>query len=203
MILGNHKHGLAFVISAPAGTGKTTLARKLYEEFPNLVVPSVSCTTRKPREGEIDGIDYFFLEDAVFEEKLKAGEFLEHAEVFGKHYGTLISAVKEQQLLGKHVIMVIDTQGAKQIQKAIDATLIFIAPPSISILKKRLEARGSESQESIEMRLSWAAKEIETSKNYDYLVVNDDLEIAYSALKSILVAEEHRSSRWDISQMNN
>lgn len=203
MILGNHRKGLAFVISAPAGTGKTTLAKMLYKEFPNLVVPSISCTTRKPREGEVDGKDYFFMDKADFDKKLKEGKFIEHAEVFGEAYGTLKSAVEDKLTKGQHVVMVIDTQGAKQIRQAMEATLIFIAPPSLSALKERLEGRGSESKESLEKRLSWAAQEIETSKNYDYLVVNDDLEIAYSALKSILVAEEHRSSRWDISQMNN
>ncbi|MCH9614027.1 MAG: Guanylate kinase [Chlamydiia bacterium] len=202
MLLGNHKNGIAFVISAPAGTGKTTLAKMLYKEFKGVVVPSVSCTTRKPREGEVDGVDYFFLTREVFEKKLAAGEFLEHADVFGEYYGTLHSVVEDQLMEGKHVVMVIDTQGALQIREAIESTLIFITPPSLSELKKRLSGRGSETEESLQKRLSWAAEEIEKSKNYDYLLVNDDLEIAYSVLKSILVGEEHRRIRWDLSRMN-
>lgn len=202
MLLGNHKNGIAFVISAPAGTGKTTLAKMLYKEFEGQVVPSISCTTRQPRDNEVDGVDYFFLSKEVFEEKLAAGEFLEHANVFGEYYGTLRSVVEDQLMEGKHVVMVIDTQGAAQIKEAIESTLIFIAPPSLSELKKRLKGRGSESEESLEKRLSWAAEEIEKSKNYDYLLINDELEIAYSVLKSILVAEEHRRIRWDLSRMN-
>lgn len=190
-LLGNLKRGIPFVLSAPAGTGKTTLAKRLYAEFPGVIVPSVSCTTRERRQGEVDGVDYHFLTEEAFMQK--GQEFLESAEVFGKRYGTLKSTVDGELKAGRHVLLVIDTQGAQHVRKQLEGVFIFIAPPSLAALRTRLEKRGSESPESLERRLSWAQQELEASKNYDYIVVNDDLEIAYSSLKSIIVAEEHRS----------
>jgi guanylate kinase len=183
--------GLLFVISAPAGTGKTTLVKMLTDEFPR-VTRSVTCTTRKPRPGEINGQDYFFLTEEEFEKKLKTGDFLEHANVFGNHYGTSRSLVEKELKTGKHVILVIDTQGALQLKDKLNAIFIFISPPSLEELKKRLYQRRTESPELIEKRILWARHELEMISHYDYHIINDDLSVAYKALKSILIAEEDR-----------
>jgi guanylate kinase len=191
-LLGNVPRGFVFVLSAPAGTGKTTLVRMLSQEF-SCIVESVSCTTRPPRPGEINGKDYFYLSKKEFEEKVKQGDFLEYAEVFGYHYGTSLSFVHEQQDLGKHVFLVIDTQGAMQLKKKhFPAIYIFLSPPSLEELKERLVRRQTESQEVIDKRLSWAQAELSMVKNYDYHIVNDHLNQAYTILRSIVIAEEHR-----------
>lgn len=191
-ILGGLKKGLVFVISAPAGTGKTTLVRMLQKEFP-CVVESVSYTTRKPRPAEKNGVDYFFVSESEFAQKVQEGEFLEHANVFNHSYGTSRLFVEEQQRVRKHVILVIDTQGAIQLKGHYDATFIFISPPSIEELKQRLYVRKTETDEVIEERLSWAEKEMALSSLYDYHVINEDLHTAYSVLRSIIIAEEHRN----------
>lgn len=194
-LLGNLPKGLCFVISAPAGTGKTTLVRMLSQEFP-CVYESVSCTTRPPRQGEVNGKDYHFLSKEEFKEKISQGDFLEYAEVFEYHYGTSKSLVVEEQNLGKHVFLVIDTQGAMQLKKKqFPALFIFLSPPSIAELKERLIKRKTESMEVIEKRLSWAQAEMAMLVNYDYHIVNDNLEQAYAILRSIVIAEEHRVQR--------
>jgi guanylate kinase len=190
-LLGNFPQGLIFVISAPAGTGKTTLAHMISEEFP-CVVKSISCTTRSPREGEVEGKDYHFISKQEFEAKIQAGDFLEYANVFGNFYGTSKSYVTGEQKKGKHVMLVIDTQGALQLKGKIPATFIFISPPSLEVLKGRLIKRRSESPEMIAKRLSWAEQEMAKIGSYDYHIVNDNLDIAYAALRSILIAEEHK-----------
>ncbi|MBP9842120.1 MAG: guanylate kinase [Simkaniaceae bacterium] len=192
-LIGTLKRGLIFVVSAPAGTGKTTLTSKLYEEYKGIIVPSISCTTRPKRPGEVDGVHYFFLSEAEFRAKIEEGEFLEHTAIFGFLYGTLKTAVTEPQKKGQHVIMVIDTQGAAFLKKSLDATFIFFAPPSTQVLKERLVKRNTESEHFVNERLARAPLELSFGKEYDYIVVNDDLEIAYQTLKSIIVAEEHRS----------
>lgn len=186
------KKGLIFVISAPAGTGKTTLVRMLQEEFHH-VVESISFTTRSPRSNEIAGRDYHFITTEEFEKKIKEGEFLEYAKVFGNYYGTSRKYVEAQRDKGKHVTLVIDTQGAMNLVNELDAVFIFISPPSLEELRARLYRRKSESEEAIETRLSWAEKEIALSCHYDYHIVNDHLKTAYEALRSILIAEEHRN----------
>jgi guanylate kinase len=191
-LLGNISKGFVFVISAPAGTGKTTLVRMLAQEFP-CIYESVSCTTRPPRSGEVDGKDYYFLSKKEFEEKVGQGDFLEYAEVFGYHYGTSRSHVFEQQEMGKHVFLVIDTQGAMQLKKKrFPAVYIFLSPPSLEELERRLVKRKTENMETIEKRLSWAKAEIEMMEKYDYHIVNDHLNQAYIVLRSIVIAEEHR-----------
>ena len=191
-LIGNLSKGFVFILSAPAGTGKTTLVRMLSQEFP-CITESISCTTRSIRPGEIQGIDYHFLSKKEFEEKIQHGDFLEYAEVFGYHYGTSRAFVNKQQELGKHVFLVIDTQGAMQLkQKNFPAIYIFLSPPSLEELKERLIKRGSDSMEVIEQRLSWAKKEMAMLKQYDYHIVNDNLNQAYTILRSIVVAEEHR-----------
>jgi len=191
-LLGNQSKGFVFVISAPAGTGKTTLVRMLSQEFP-CIVESISCTTRPLRPGEVEGKDYHFLSREEFEEKIRQGDFLEHAEVFGYYYGTSRAYVLKQQELGKHVFLVIDTQGAMQLKKRdFPAFYVFVSPPSIDELKIRLVKRQTESIDVIEKRLSWAQKEMEMVSHYDYHIVNDNLNLAYAILRSIVIAEEHR-----------
>ena len=189
-ILGNLNHGLAFVISAPAGTGKTTLVGMLKKEFP-CIVESVSYTTRKPRANEVNGQDYFFISEEEFKEKIKKKDFLEYAEVFGHHYGTSKEFVSEMREKGNHVVLVIDVQGAKKLRKY-EFTSIFVSPPTIQELQYRLHSRKSETEAMIQKRLSWAQKEIDESKKYDYHIINDDLETAYQILRAIFIAEEHK-----------
>ncbi len=194
-LLGNISKGFVFVLSAPAGTGKTTLVRMLAQEFP-CIYESVSCTTRPPRSGEVEGKDYYFLSKKEFEEKVQKGDFLEYAEVFGYYYGTSRSHVFEQQEKGNHVFLIIDTQGAMQLkEKNFPAVYIFLSPPSLEELKERLLKRKTEEMQVIEKRLSWAQAEIEMMANYDYHIVNDNLKQAYVILRSIVIAEEHRVQR--------
>lgn len=187
------RKGTLFVISAPAGTGKTTLVRMLLEEFHHRVVESVSYTTRFPRPNEVPGRDYHFISAEEFQKKISEGEFLEYAQVFGNYYGTSRKAVEAQQEKGKHVVLVIDTQGALQLKDKLEAVFIFISPPSLEELKARLHRRKSESDEAIDHRLSWAEKEMALSGHYSYHIVNDNLKVAYDALRSILIAEEHKN----------
>lgn len=192
--MGNEAQGQIFVLSAPAGTGKTTLVKKLTEEF-HCVLMSVSSTTRQPREGEKCGIDYNFVTEQEFEKKIAEGDFLEYVSLYGCYYGTSRSWVQAKLNAGKHVMLVIDTQGALQLQKKIIATYIFVAPPSLEVLRGRLLKRKTESALAIEQRLEWAKHEMDAAGHYDYQIVNDDLDTAYDALRSIVVAEEHRIIR--------
>ncbi len=186
------KEGLVFIVSAPAGTGKTTLVRMLLEEF-HQVVESVSYTTRPPRPNEVAGRDYYFITQNEFEEKIAEGEFLEYAKVFDNYYGTSRKFVASQQHKGKHVILVIDTQGALQLMKQVEAVTIFISPPDLDELKARLHRRKSEDDAAIAHRHSWAEKEMALANHYQYHIINDHLKTAYDALRSILIAEEHRN----------
>jgi len=187
-----NKKGLLFVLSAPAGTGKTTLVKKLQKECSNLV-QSVSSTTRPIRPGEVEGEDYFFLSREQFEKRSENDEFLEFVELYGDYYGTSRQWVSERLDSGKHVFLVIDTQGALKLMNKTAGVMIFMHPPSFDELKRRLKGRQTESDEVIEKRLKWAASEIEKSKLYDYNIVNDNIDDAYLVLKSIVVAEEHRT----------
>lgn len=191
-LVGNLKRGLPFIISAPAGTGKTTLADMLVQEFPQ-VVQSISCTTRQPREGEVPGDHYHFLTKSEFEQKIAADEFLEYVQLYGHYYGTSKEKVQEELNQGKHVILTIDTQGALQLKGRYEGIFIFMFPPSLDVLRQRLIQRQTEPIEVIEERLTWAIKEMEVAKQYDYIIVNDNLKITYQALLSIIVAEEHRA----------
>lgn len=196
-LLGNLSRGLVFVISAPAGTGKTTLVKMLKEEFP-CVVESISCTTRQPRSGEIDGKDYHFLTLEQFKAKVQVDDFVEHAEVFGNLYGTSREYLLLEQAKGNHVILVIDTQGAMQIKKAVEATFIFLSPPSMEALRERLYNRKTESTAEAEVRLSVAKEEMALIHRYDYCIVNEDLQTAYQVLRSILIAQERRIKKEEI-----
>lgn len=191
-VLGDYPKGLAFIISAPAGTGKTTLAQKLIQEFPE-VVASISFTTRAPRVGEIQGRDYHFVSEEEFHKRIKADDFLEHVQLFGNYYGTSREWIEERQKERKHVLMVIDTQGAMLLKGQFPAVFIFIQPPSLEELRKRLLLRGTEEEKVVEKRLERASIELEVANQYDYQIVNDDLTVAYQVLKSILIAECHRT----------
>jgi guanylate kinase len=190
-LLGGLKRGLVFVISAPAGTGKTTLVRMLRQEFP-CVVESISFTTRQLRKNEIAGSDYHFISIPEFEKKIEEGEFLEYAKVFNNYYGTSRTFVESQQAMGKHVVLVIDTQGALQLMGSYNASFIFISPPSLEELGRRLNTRRADTLEVIQERLSWAGREMALADRYDYHIINDNLQTAYQVLRSILIAEEHK-----------
>lgn len=191
-LLGKRQPGLLFVISAPAGTGKSTLVDMILSEFAGSVAESCSCTTRPPRPGEIEEQHYLFLSQETFQEKVKASEFLEYAEVFGHFYGTREAEVKRLQKEGKHVVLVIDTQGAMKVQERMAGVFIFISPPSFEELRRRLEHRKTESKAKIEERLEWAKHEVTFASRYDYHIVNDHLETTYQVLRSIFIAEGHR-----------
>lgn len=193
-LLSESSKGICFIVSAPAGTGKTTLVRMLMDEFPE-VIANISFTTRKPRTGEIEGKHYHFLSPSEFEKKVIEGDFLEYVNLYGSFYGTSKTWVEEKLKAGKHVILVIDTQGVKQLKDKISAIKIFISPPSLEILKARLMHRNTEDSEMIEKRLEWAMKEMERISYYDYNIINDDLSTAYQVLRSILIAETHRLNR--------
>jgi guanylate kinase len=191
-LLGEMQSGLLFVVSAPAGTGKTTLVHILCEEFPTIIA-NISFTTRKPREGEVNGEHYHFITEADFEVKIKEGFFLEYAKLYGNYYGSSKEWVQAQRDNGKHVVLVIDTQGALQLKGRFPAIYVFIRPPSLDALKKRLILRGKDNLTVIEKRLGWARQELELAEKYDYQLVNDDLDEAYQVLRSIFIAECHRT----------
>ncbi len=194
-MLSDKMKGLLIVISAPSGTGKTTLTHMLLKKFPDMEF-SVSYTTRKPRPGEVNGKDYFFVDREIFEKMIEEGDFLEWAEVYGNLYGTSKSQVLKALNEGKDILLDIDTQGALQVKKNFpEAVLIFILPPSFKELERRLRSRGTDDEKTIEKRLKVARKEVERAPLYDYIVVNDVLEKAYEKLRSIVIAEKCRTER--------
>ncbi len=191
-LLENRKKGLLFIISAPAGTGKTTLVQALTSEFEH-VIASISYTTRAPRANEIHGRDYYFTSETEFQQRIEAADFLEHVQLYGVSYGTSKQWVEERLNEGKHVFLVIDTQGALLLKNKVSAISIFIRPPSIDTLRERLIKRGTESLEKINVRMAQAEIELKLADQYDYQFVNDQLKVAYEILKSIVIAECHRT----------
>ena len=190
---------LFIVISAPSGAGKTTLCDRLLEDFPDLTY-SVSCTTRDPRGGEMDGEDYHFVTPEGFERRVKEGLFLEHAPVHGARYGTLTGTVREALAEGQSVLMDIDVAGARQVREyaaKADASDpiqkgfidLFIQPPSTEALVERLQTRGENTEEDISRRVHNAEVEMESASEYRYQITNDDLEVAYRELCELLIAE--------------
>jgi len=187
--------GLIFIISAPSGTGKTTLVKEVMDQLPGLQF-SVSCTTRLPRPNEKDGEDYHFVSHSVFQKMVERNEFLEWAEVLGNHYGTPRPDLKKLESDGIDIILDIDTQGAKKAIKEIDLPiLIYLLPPSLKVLRERLIDRGVDSLEMVKFRLSNARRDMEEAHWYHYVIVNDRIEVAIEKLKSIIIAERCRRSK--------
>ena len=187
-----NKHpGKLFVISGPSGAGKGTISKRILEETD--LEFSVSMTTRAPREGEIDGVHYYFVDEEKFLMAIEEGGFLEHAEVYGNRYGTPKAQILDRLEKGTDVLLDIEMQGALQIKENYpDGVFIFILPPSMAELRKRLTGRGTETKEAIELRLSKALSELTYVDKYDYLVVNGELEEAVNRVKAIIVAEHSR-----------
>lgn len=184
--------GTLYIISAPSGAGKTSLVKALVDTIPGLSI-SVSHTTRPRRDGEVDGVDYHFVDAEAFEAMVAAGEFLEHARVFGNAYGTARSSVEEQLDAGTDVILEIDWQGAQQVRAALpDAVSVFILPPSRRELERRLRARGKDSEDVIARRLREAQSEMSHYHEYDYLVVNDAFGHALEELVAVARARRLR-----------
>ncbi len=188
--------GNLFIISAPSGTGKTTLLKEIMADLPGLAF-SVSHTTRAPRTGEKDGKDYFFTDQDTFVRMRDEDAFLEWAEVHGNFYGTSKQAIDDQLAQGLDIFLDIDVQGAKQLREAelSNAIFLFIAPPSWEELQKRLSGRGTDAQETIDLRLQNARTEIKDAESYDYIVINDSITEAVDTLKSVIVAERCRGHR--------
>ena len=182
------KQGLLIVVSGPSGTGKGTVCKALLAAHPEIAY-SVSATTRSPREGEQNGVNYYFTEKAAFEKMIANGELLEWAEVYGNYYGTPLKKIQEK-------LLEIDTQGAMKVKKQFPEGLyIYLVPPSLPELEKRIRGRGTETEESIARRLGAAATELEIGKHYSYVVVNDDVDRAVEHIAAILTAEHCRIER--------
>jgi guanylate kinase len=187
--------GALFVVSAPSGTGKTTVVDQLVERYPQ-VWRSRSYTSRPPRIGEVEGVDYNFVSRSAFEEMAQRGEFLEWASIFDNLYGTSQRDTGAALSAGIDLVLVIDVQGARQVRaRKPDAVAIFVMPPSFETLAARLRGRNQDSRESIERRLAQARAEVSAIDEYDYVVVNDDLERCLAELGAIIVAEHARRSR--------
>ncbi|MBQ4133757.1 MAG: guanylate kinase [Desulfovibrionaceae bacterium] len=180
---------MVLVICAPSGAGKTTLAGRILSEFSNLKF-SVSCTTRAPRSGEVDGRDYHFISKEEFERRRANHEFIEWAEVHGNYYGTLRKTVEDALACGDDLLFDIDVQGAAQVRLNLPGrcVFVFIAPPSMTALRRRLESRGSDSAETISRRIANARAELANAHWFDFVVINDDLERACLELKSVYLA---------------
>ena len=188
-------HGLLFIVSAPSGAGKTTLAERLVQEVPGLVM-SRSYTSRAARPGETDGVDYNFVSREHFQAMIAAGEFLEWADVFGNLYGTCARDTEQLMASGHDVMLVIDVQGARQIDaQGVRATKVFVMPPSAVVLEQRLRGRSKDSEDAIQRRLDVARSEVAAFQEYDFVVVNEELTSAVARLRSIVLAERARLER--------
>lgn len=191
--------GILFIISAPSGTGKTTLCKQLVDTVPGLW-HSVSCTTRKARPGEVDGREYFFTEESIFRSMIDRNEFVEWASVYGHLYGTPERSLADKISQGIDVLLEIDVQGAMQVKnKFKNAVLIFILPPSLTVLRQRLQGRASDSNEEIQRRLQQVKNEVKNFGEYAYIVRNDDLAVSLRNLESIFLAERLKTDRLNIS----
>src|SRR5579864_7032432 len=181
-----------FIISAPSGSGKSTLVKQLREKVPNLEF-SISYTTRKPRGAEQNGREYYFVSREQFEEMLRKNEFLEHANVFGNYYGTARSFLRKAEEQGKDLLLDIDVQGAEQIRAKIpEAASIFILPPNRGELEQRLRNRSQDTESVIQRRLDAATREIENYGKYDYILVNDRLDVSAAGLEAIVLSERFK-----------
>ncbi len=189
--------GNVFVVSAPSGAGKSTLVQRLVASVPDLVF-SISFTTRKPRPGEVDGRDYFFVDDAQFDAMVREDGFVEWVQVYGHRYGTGRAWLEGVLASGRDVLLDIETTGAMNLRRTLpQACMIFILPPSAASLEARLRSRGKDSEEQIRIRLQHARHEMELYHVYDYLVMNDELEAAYQQFESIIRATRARRERME------
>ncbi len=182
--------GRFFTISAPSGTGKTTLVVRLLKEFSNLK-RSISCTTRPPRPGEKEAIDYYFLNRNAFEALLKQDSFFEHEEVHGAFYGTPKAPILQRRAEGLDTILDIDTRGAQNLKKSFpDTCLIFLMPPSLEVLEERLRKRKTEAENSLQRRLQDARSQIAEKDKFDYVIINDDVDQTYKKLREIILRKK-------------
>ena len=191
-----NRKGLLLVVSGPSGAGKGTICKALLNKNDQIKL-SVSATTRKPRNGEVHGVNYFFIEKEEFTKMIENGEFLEYAQIYDNFYGTPKAAIIECLEKGQDVILEIEMQGARQIKEVYpEGVFIFVLPPSLEELKSRIVGRGTETQEEIEKRFSCAFEEINQIVNYDYFIVNEDIEKSVSDVEAIICAEKHKVTRY-------
>lgn len=191
-----NRKGLLLVVSGPSGAGKGTICKALLNKNDQIKL-SVSATTRKPRNGEVHGVNYFFIEKEEFKTMISNGEFLEYAQIYDNFYGTPKAAIIECLENGQDVVLEIEMQGAKQIKEVYpEGVFIFVLPPSLEELKSRIVGRGTETQEEIEKRFSCAFEEINQIVNYDYFIVNEDIEKSVSDVESIICAEKNKVTRY-------
>ena len=189
------RKGLLMVVSGPSGTGKGTVCSELLAQAEDLAY-SISATTRQPRAGEVDGKNYYFMDKADFEQKIAEGGFLEYANVYGNYYGTPLGKIEERLAKGEDILLEIDTQGALNVMKKCpDGLFIFLVPPSLAELERRIRGRGSETEESLQKRMGSACKEIEDGRKYSYVVVNDTVKHAVQRILAIRAAEHCRVDR--------
>ncbi|PWU25613.1 MAG: guanylate kinase [Candidatus Rokuibacteriota bacterium] len=199
----NKGRGLLFIVSAPSGAGKTTIVERLVEQTAQLKM-SRSYTSRPAREGEVDGVDYNFVTRERFEAMVAVGEFLEWADVFGNLYGTSVADTERVLESGCDLVLVIDVQGARKVRRrGIETTAVFVMPPSLEVLERRLRGRSKDVEEQIQRRLQVARQEVAAFVEYDFVVINDELTAAVDRLRSIVVAERARlkSMRPDAEQI--
>ena len=189
--MSSDSRGLLFVVSAPSGTGKTTVVERLAQMVPTLSL-SRSYTSRAKRVGETDGVDYNFITRQRFEEMVAGGAFLEWADVFGNLYGTCAADAERELASGKDVVLVIDVQGARQVRACCETIGVFVLPPSFEVLERRLRGRSKDAEADIQRRLSTAKAEVAAYVEYDFVVVNDELDRCVDRLRSIIMAERAR-----------
>jgi guanylate kinase len=193
--MSSERRGQLFIVSAPSGTGKTTLVERLVQEMPDLVL-SRSFTSRTPRDGEADGVDYNFISRDEFQTMIAAGDFLEHADVFGNFYGTSAGETERVLASGRDLVLVIDVQGARQVRlRGFECVGVFVLPPSFDVLEQRLRRRSKDSDAAITRRLEVARAEVAAVAEYDYVVINDEVAAAVGRLCCIVQAERARRAR--------
>ena len=191
-----NRKGLLLVVSGPSGAGKGTICKALLNKNDQIKL-SVSATTRKPRNGEVHGVNYFFIEKEEFTKMIENGEFLEYAQIYDNFYGTPKAAIIECLEKGQDVILEIEMQGARQIKEVYpEGVFKFVLPPSLEELKSRIVGRGTDTQEEIEKRFSCAFEEINQIVNYDYFIVNEDIEKSVSDVEAIICAEKNKVTRY-------